>query len=206
MRRTLSVVLLLTAAFASARAQAPASGTSQQRTLLERLGYPPDTKLLIVHGDDLGMAHSVDAATEKALGRTDKIATDLRASTNRPVSGIRQSLICINAARPWKIGFDGNLDIYDVRQTLAHEIGHAIGLDHPGATGGLSPLPSRASSTTRSLLPTRRCWSAAAGGRACSRWWPCTRRRAGRRSAGAGCGPMTTLARPYATSSGSRGR
>jgi predicted glycoside hydrolase/deacetylase ChbG (UPF0249 family) len=70
MRRTLSIVLLLTAAFATARAQAPAGGAGEpprQRTLLERLGYPPDTKLLIVHGDDLGMAHSVDAATEKAL-------------------------------------------------------------------------------------------------------------------------------------------
>jgi predicted glycoside hydrolase/deacetylase ChbG (UPF0249 family) len=67
MRRTLSIVLLLTAASASARAQAPAGATPQQRTLLERLGYPPDAKLLIVHADDLGMAHSVDAATEKAL-------------------------------------------------------------------------------------------------------------------------------------------
>src|SRR6266487_5814988 len=31
------------------------------KTLVERLGYPRDTKLLIVHGDDLGMAHSIDA-------------------------------------------------------------------------------------------------------------------------------------------------
>src|SRR6185295_11672984 len=36
-------------------------------SLPERLGYPADAKLLIVHADDLGVAHSVDAATIKAF-------------------------------------------------------------------------------------------------------------------------------------------
>lgn len=36
-------------------------------TLAARLGYPADAKLLIVHADDLGVAHSVDAASTKAL-------------------------------------------------------------------------------------------------------------------------------------------
>ena len=46
------------------------------QTLVERLGYPPDTKLIIVHADDLGETHSVNAAAIKALeGRTIKSAS-----------------------------------------------------------------------------------------------------------------------------------
>ena len=50
---------------------------------------------------------------------------------------IERSLICLNPQQPWKVGFDGRLDVYDIRYTVAHEIGHAIGLDHPSAAGEL---------------------------------------------------------------------
>jgi len=50
---------------------------------------------------------------------------------------IEQSVICLNPNRPWKVGFDGNTEVYDLRYTFAHEIGHALGLDHPGASGEL---------------------------------------------------------------------
>ena len=43
-----------------------ASGLSAQ-TLADRLGYSPGTKLIIVHADDLGETHAVNAATIKAL-------------------------------------------------------------------------------------------------------------------------------------------
>ena len=42
---------------------------AQTRTIAERLGYPKDAKLLILHADDLGAAHSVDAASFDALDK-----------------------------------------------------------------------------------------------------------------------------------------
>ncbi|MFN2516455.1 MAG: polysaccharide deacetylase family protein [Pyrinomonadaceae bacterium] len=39
----------------------------QSKTLAERLGYPRDAKLLIVHADDLGAAHSINRASIRGL-------------------------------------------------------------------------------------------------------------------------------------------
>ncbi|HUP50477.1 MAG TPA: ChbG/HpnK family deacetylase, partial [Thermoanaerobaculia bacterium] len=55
MHTTIAAALLLAVASAA------------QPTLQERLGHPRDAKLLIVHADDLGMAHSVNAASFRAL-------------------------------------------------------------------------------------------------------------------------------------------
>ena len=48
---------------------AAAGTTAQTKTIAERLGYPADAKLLIVHADDLAVAHSVNAASFDALDK-----------------------------------------------------------------------------------------------------------------------------------------
>lgn len=54
-----------------------------------------------------------------------------------PIATIERAYVCLNPKHRWKIGFDGNLDVFDLRHTFMHEIGHAIGLDHPGSSGAI---------------------------------------------------------------------
>src|SRR5579863_10344755 len=42
---------------------------AQSKSIAERLGYPRDSKLLIIHADDLAVAHSEDAASFDALDK-----------------------------------------------------------------------------------------------------------------------------------------
>ena len=73
MKLKASIAILACMAFATSTAALHRAQTSSSvpqaaaKTLVERLGYPPDTKLLIVHADDLGMAHSINMASIKGL-------------------------------------------------------------------------------------------------------------------------------------------
>jgi hypothetical protein len=63
-----TVMLMLAAASAAALHKRNRSlSQSEAKTIPERLGYPRDAKLLIVHADDLGGAHSINSASIKAL-------------------------------------------------------------------------------------------------------------------------------------------
>ncbi|HYT22339.1 MAG TPA: polysaccharide deacetylase family protein [Candidatus Polarisedimenticolia bacterium] len=48
---------------------ATGAARAQNKSVAERLGYPADSKLLIVHADDLAVAHSVDIASFHALNK-----------------------------------------------------------------------------------------------------------------------------------------
>jgi chitin disaccharide deacetylase len=65
--RSLTVCLAILLITFSPRSSFAQTTLTQKKTIAERLGYPPDSKLLIIHADDLGVAHSEDAASSDAL-------------------------------------------------------------------------------------------------------------------------------------------
>lgn len=85
---------------------------------------------------DAGRADIVIGAQAAPVGRAFTNVA-LRDGGTAGSKVIGKSLICLNPEQRWKIGFDGDLDVYDVRYTVAHEVGHAIGLDHPSPAGQL---------------------------------------------------------------------
>jgi hypothetical protein len=81
------------------------------------------------------------APVSRGLGR---VGPDKAIKSRESINGnesdfvaIERAYVCLSPQARWKAGLDGNLDIYDLRYTFTHEIGHAIGLDHPGRSGAV---------------------------------------------------------------------
>lgn len=84
--------------------------------------------------ESLAKADIVIGEQVKPSGRAYTNVT-LAKTWNGPTRPIVAASVCLNPEQPWKVGFDGNLGVYDLVHTLTHELGHAIGLDHPTGRG-----------------------------------------------------------------------
>jgi len=80
---------------------------------------------IVIGAQAVPTGHAFTNVALKAHSSTRLVAAGVVSGT------IARSIICLNPQQSWKIGFDGNLNVFDLRFTVLHEIGHAIGLDHP---------------------------------------------------------------------------
>jgi hypothetical protein len=110
------------------------------------VGDPGIANIVIGAADDPGgrAFANLSYRTEKgvtpvtmALGKPRSTAAHDDAIGDGSPVAIDQAYVCLNGKSQWKAGFDGNLDVYDLRHTFTHEVGHAIGLDHPDSTGAV---------------------------------------------------------------------
>jgi hypothetical protein len=101
--------------------------------------------------DDPGKADVLIGAQVKPKGWAFANVFHEQGVTEGNTKRIEKALVCLNPERPWKVGFGGDAVAYDIRYTIAHELGHAIGLNHAGPEGQL--MSFKYGEAFRSLQP-----------------------------------------------------
>ncbi|MEZ5935391.1 MAG: matrixin family metalloprotease [Alphaproteobacteria bacterium] len=86
--------------------------------------------------EDAGAADIVIGAQDSARGVA-FVNIFQEAGSGDRIARITKATICLDPTERWEIGRDGDPATYNVRRVMAHEIGHALGLDHLGRDGGL---------------------------------------------------------------------
>ena len=66
-RRKLRVIAAVCLLLGSMLCAAQVSPNPNGKTVAERLGYPANSRLLVIHADDFGMMHTVNHAIEDAF-------------------------------------------------------------------------------------------------------------------------------------------
>ncbi len=144
-----------TVTYSVARASSTAAGTENCRktaginSLLARSqvrtrGFEQALKDAFKLWSDVADIHFVPAPAGKngdlvitAEAEPDGVAfSDVTPSTTHPGT-VAQAIICLNPEAHWTEAHSSTPDSYRLFYVLAHEIGHTIGLDHPGPTGTL---------------------------------------------------------------------
>lgn len=108
--------------------------TLQEETAAAFLVWEEAANITFVRVADADRADILIGAQGQPVGRA-YANVQYQAGSHDGVRVIDQALVCLNPDHRWKVGFDGDIEVYDIRYTLVHEIGHAIGLDHPGPSG-----------------------------------------------------------------------
>ena len=95
------------------------AGAAQEgKTLVERLGHPKDRRFLMIHLDDIGMCHSVNVASTKALTEGVGSSGSVYRTTNggrtwqRQESGVDVDLFdvkFVDAQEGWAVGAEGTI-------------------------------------------------------------------------------------------------